>query len=71
MSQTATQTQAFVQRLAEKLAKFPPRGLRNLLSELDRAEQRRDAIAVTATAHYNNGKPEALEVVVRATWDGE
>jgi len=59
------------ERLAEVLAKFPPRGLRNLLAELERAQQCRETIAIPATIRLREGKPEALEVLVRATWEGE
>ena len=57
------------QRLAEKLAKFPPRGLRMLLADIERAERRGETVAIPATARLCEGKPEALEVLVRATWE--
>lgn len=64
-------TGTIAERLAEKLAKFPPRGLRALLEELEGAEQRRETVAIPATFRLRRGEPEALDVVVRTTWQGE
>ncbi len=59
------------ERLAEVLAKFPPRGLRALLAELERAQQGRKTLEVPATFGFSAGEPAALHVLVRATRDGE
>jgi hypothetical protein len=59
------------QRIAEKLQRFPQHGLRILLSELERAEDRGETVGIPATFGYSKGKPVALHVLVRSTHEEE